>query len=106
MVISVKVSWYNPELGGTNCYKWGNGTCLSNMASGKDWRKYFGEALACPRELPFGTRMEIDGRSWTCWDRGGAIAKTGQKYWVDMLNRGAVYPFGTVIDNVKVWLPK
>jgi 3D (Asp-Asp-Asp) domain-containing protein len=41
-------------------------------ASGK--RVEAGVTIACPRELPFGTRVEIEGvGERVCWDTGGAI---------------------------------
>jgi len=99
-LITVKISRYDPQLGGTNCFRWGNGTCLSNLANGEDWRLNYGIAIACPREYPFGTIMEIGGQLWECKDRGGKIRGN----WVDQLSAFAIYPYGHEM-LASVWLP-
>ena len=99
-LITVKISRYDPQLGGTNCFRWGNGTCLSNLANGEDWRLNYGIAIACPREYPFGTIMEIGGQLWECKDRGGKILGN----WVDQLSAFAIYPYGHEL-LASVWLP-
>jgi hypothetical protein len=103
--IKVKISWYNPALGGVNCGHFVNGVCVSRMASGLPWQDYIGVAIACPMEVPFHTKIVIDGRSWECLDRGGAIKITPNgEYWVDMLLQQPIYKFGTVTDAV-MYLP-
>lgn len=96
--ITIKVSWYNPALGGTNCGNFIDGECISNMSSGEDWRNWIGKAMACPPEIPFWTKVIIDNREWICLDRGGAITYNNGVYWVDMLSPEAVYPFGTIMQ--------
>lgn len=97
--ITLKVSHYNPDLGGTNCANFVDGECISNMANGQDWREWIGEAIACPKELEFGTVIRIDGREWTCRDRGGAIKKHGDVYWIDQLTPYALVPYGTIVQG-------
>ena len=96
--ILVKVSHYNPALGGVNCANFVAGECVSKMSSGKRWQDYMDYAIACPVELPFGTRIKIGDEIWECMDRGGAIVRNGDVYWVDQLTEHARYPFGTVIE--------
>jgi hypothetical protein len=103
-IVMVKVSRYNPELGGPNCFDFRDGGCQSPMANGERWEPYFGIAMACPQEWPFETVVEIDGKEWICKDRGGKIVKQGSAYWVDMLSREALYPHGTEVA-AKVYLP-
>lgn len=94
----MRVSWYNPRLGGTNCAVFVGGRCLSNMASGLDWRGWFGRAIACPPEWPFWTRVVVAGREWLCLDRGGAIRFQGDIPWIDMLLEAPLYDYGTVVN--------
>lgn len=47
-----------------SCHTVRNGKCI--MASGK--AVYVG-AAACPRSLPFGTKVNVDGQTYTCEDR-------------------------------------
>ena len=75
---------------------------MSKMSSGKRWQDYVDHAIACPDELPFGTKITVDGRTWECMDRGGAIVKTGNVYWIDMLSVHALYPFGEIKDAIMV----
>lgn len=97
--IKVKVSHYFPGWGGPNCAVWRNGECVSRMASGRKWQKYVDKACACPAEFPFGTVFVINGREWTCWDRGGAIVRVNRKtVWVDLLTKQQVAPHGSVLD--------
>lgn len=67
------------------------------MASGRNWEKYVDEAVACPVEYPFGTKFVIDGKVWTCWDRGGAIVREGNKIWLDLLTKNKIVPHGQVL---------
>lgn len=70
------------------------------MANGEPWQRYWGknDTIACPRQLPFGTEIILDGRTYTCRDRGGAIVMLGEHvYWIDILHHTPPYPFGTVV---------
>ena len=96
--IIVKVSHYWPDLGGVNCFNFKNGKCVSRMADGEKWQSQVGLAIACPKELPFGTRIRIGDRIWTCKDRGSAIVKVDNTYWVDQLTPEALYPYGQEVE--------
>jgi hypothetical protein len=97
--ITVKVSHYWPALGGTNCLTFQNGKCISRMANGEPWETHAGVAIACPRELKFGTRIRIGERIWTCEDRGSAIVTYGtDKYWVDQLSPVSLYNYGEEVE--------
>lgn len=95
--ITVKVSHYWPDLGGVNCLTFVNGSCISKMANGETWQSGIGKnVIACPKELSFGTRIKILEKIYTCKDRGSAIIKTETgEYWVDMLQKEAIVPYGT-----------
>lgn len=94
----VKISWYWPPLGGTNCGVWQNGQCVSRMASGARWQDWVGRAIACPPQWKFGTKVVLpNGSVWTCMDRGGAIHYNGGITWIDLLTNHTPYPFGTVV---------
>lgn len=95
--IILKVSHYNPDLGGTNCANFVNGECVSKMANGEDWQDNIGIAIACPRELEFGTKIKINDRVWECKDRGSRITKNGDVYWVDMNTPYALMPYGSIV---------
>jgi hypothetical protein len=70
------------------------------MANGERWQDYYdsNDTIACPSELSFGTTIIIFGREYTCRDRGGAIILKDGIYWVDMLRKDAIVPFGTLVD--------
>ena len=95
--ISLKVSHYWPALGSTNCGNFVNGECISKMANGHRWQDWVGVAIACPRELEFGTKIKIGERVWTCMDRGSRITKQGDTYWVDMLTPYSLYNYGELV---------
>lgn len=49
--------------------------------------------LACPKEYPFGAKLEIEGMgTYTCEDRGGAIK--GNKFDIYMETKGEAFAFG------------
>lgn len=96
-IITVKVSHYNPGLGGPNCARFVNGECLSKMSNGERWQDYIGEnnTIACPFELEFGSRIVLDRVTYTCRDRGGAIIITPEGYyWIDILAERVPYKYG------------
>lgn len=105
----VRISRYDPSLGGVNCFRWGNGTCLSPLANGERWEHQFEQVAACAPEWPFGTIFEIGDHRWVCKDRGGKIVQSpAGVYWVDLLSKDAGQyglAFGDVI-TVSVWWPK
>ena len=72
------------------------------MASGLRWQDYIGRAVACPPEWDFGTKLIVDGREWTCLDRGGAIQIVDGIAWVDFLQEHANYPYGELVEATLV----
>lgn len=104
--IKVRVSHYNPSLGGPNCSNFVNGQCIASMASGRPWKPYFNKAFACVPEWNFGTELYIFGQKFVCWDRGGKIKTVGGVPWVDLLTASAPVPYGTVVDAVVVFKGK
>lgn len=71
--LPLRVSHYNPKLGGTNC----DHDC-NTMASGDNTWSWTGGkngvyAAACPPAWPFGTRFSYGGATYECRDRGGWI---------------------------------
>ena len=96
----MKISHYDPSLGGVNCARFINGECVSKMANGERGQDYYysNDTIACPSELPFDTVLVIFGKEYTCRDRGGAIVENGGVYWIDILGKDAIVPFGTIVD--------
>lgn len=107
----LRVSWYDPALGGTNC----DHDCTT-MASGDKVASWLGGrdgvyAAACPRSDGWhhGKRFELNGVVYECRDTGGwincyqpgdydpATRRTAdQSYcWVDLLN-GSHYTYGSL----------
>jgi hypothetical protein len=107
-LVYVKISHYEPWVGGTNCASFVNGECVSHMASGKHWQDYMDVAIACPKNIPFNTQVIIDGKKWLCLDRGGAIVNfyepklNAHVFWVDELTDTASHPFGTVHEAIMI----
>lgn len=95
----VKVSHYTPWTGGTNCSRFVNGECLSNVAMGGSWKDWVDSGAACVSSWPFGTKFRLpDGTVWTCVDRGGGIVQTAQGAWVDLLTDHPGYYYGEVVE--------
>jgi hypothetical protein len=106
--IVVKISHYNPTLGGPNCARFVGGECLSKMSNGEKWQTYWGQdnTIACPMSLPFGTVIWVDGTNYTCRDRGGGIVITYEGYyWIDILSQHVPYKYGELRDGVIVYIP-
>ena len=95
--MQVRYSHYWPPLGGTNCFSFVNGVCISKMASGQPWAPYVGTAVACPKEWAFGTTVELDGHVWTCMDRGSAIKFVDGVPWIDFLEATGRYVHGSIV---------
>jgi hypothetical protein len=85
-----RASHYDPRAGGPNCAAYYAGDCHSTMASGEDWRQWYGAAVAMPKEVPFWSVLvitepaELRGR-YVVLDRGGAIVNKDGIMWVDFL---------------------
>ena len=97
-MITVRYSRYDPALGGPNCSRFVNGVCISNMASGHPWVPYMESACACVPEWPFGTVVILDGKEWTCMDRGGKIQIVNGIPWVDFLTRSPGYSYRELVQ--------
>ena len=87
-------SYYNPALGGVNCSQWDEETqtCVSTMASGKDWRQWYGKALACPSVYPMYTVFRVTSPEsiagdYVCLDRGGSLEGTNYLDFLDTQQR-------------------
>lgn len=99
--IVVKISHYNPGLGGPNCARFVNGECVSKMSNGEHWEDYIEDerTIACPMEVPFGSNIYLDYVEYTCRDRGGAIVITPEGYyWIDILAERVPYYYGELRD--------
>ena len=96
--IKVKISHYNPKLGGPNCFSFVDGECISSLSNGEKWETYFetNDTIACPIELDFGTRIMLNDTIYTCRDRGGEILMAGEAYWIDILAENVPYAYGEV----------
>ena len=95
-----RYSHYWPPLGGANCH----GDC-DTMASGLYWEDYIGQAVACPEQFPFYTQFKVDGRYWTCLDRGDSIRFLQDgTFWLDFLEEQQQRPYWEQI-LVEVILP-
>lgn len=69
-------------------------------ASGK--RVQEGVTLACPRSMPFGTQIHIEGiGTRTCFDRGGAIGEGRLDVYMNSLSQAQ--SFGRQTKNVKIY---
>lgn len=82
-VFTVRISYYWPALGGTNCYPTNwiidasnpyGGVCRSKLL-GAPWSDWVGVGAACPPSIKLRQRIHIEslGKSYYCVDRGGAI---------------------------------
>lgn len=81
-------SWYWPPLGGINCDTDANGQPeCEYVANGDSFRDWIGRGVACPAEIPLGSRIFIRqvNQSFRCIDRGGAIVFDGNRFWIDVL---------------------
>jgi hypothetical protein len=104
-LIQIRASRYWPPLGGVNCGNFVDGHCISHMASGKHWEEYVGVAIACPPQWEFGTELVVHGKTWICYDRGGAIQMEDGIGWVDFLSETSPfdgYRYGGIFDAILV----
>lgn len=102
IAIQIRVSHYDPKLGGVNCSHFVNGQCLSHMATGLRWQDYMNYAIACPPEWPFHTKLIVAGKTWECLDRGGKIQIVNGIGWVDFLQEKADYKYGEIVDAILI----
>lgn len=104
-----RYSYYDPRLGGVNCAEFdiSKNECMSFMASGLDWRDYWGIAIACPLEYPIGTRIyvikpELISRYYMCLDYCPAC--TVDNRYIDFLDTELRLPWRSEI-LAEVWFP-
>jgi len=110
-LVIIKISRYDPQLGGPNCFRWGwdpvkgYDSCLSGLSNGERWEVNYEISVACDQRWPYYTIVEIDGQLWYCKDHGGKIveARPGV-YWVDQLSKTGHYPHGFEME-ASVWFP-
>mgnify|MGYP001602140221 CR=1 FL=1 len=77
---------------------WQNDNDPFTTASGEQVRE---GVIACPREIPFWTKVEIEGKEYTCLDRM-SLANNG-KYDIWFPNRKLAYEWGVKKVNVKIF---
>ncbi len=107
----IAVSHYVPSQGGVNCQHPCNQMASGELVSDWTFPRNGIMAMACPPELPFGTRIMLSGQVYECKDRGGYIqARTVGEYdpafkntatenyfWIDILDAsgsGVGYAYG------------
>ena len=99
--VTAKISHYWPPLGGQNCSKFVAEGCVARMANGQRWQDWIDRAVACPAELPFGTKVYAFGQEWVCQDRGGMIVREADNvYWFDFLTEKSPAPYGAFEEVV------
>ena len=102
--IKIKVSYYNPALGGINCYQFHNGECVSKMANGERWQDWINNgAIACPFEIDLEQKIHFDGNTYVCKDRGSKVVFDGEFYWIDILTDNPEYSFGDSFDAILLY---
>lgn len=91
----LRVSWYNPALGGVNC----DHDC-SRMASGVFvTADRYGRTAACVPEWTKARRVVVIpslGR-FDCLDTGGAIREYPGYIWIDLMLSAPAVPFGALV---------
>ena len=60
------------------------GDCLSTASTYRLTPKDAYRVVACPANYPFRTKFIINGSTYTCWDRGGAITEEGNTVRLDI----------------------
>ena len=90
-------------MGGVNCGHFVNGVCTSHMANGERWQDFIGIAIACPKEMAFGTKLIVANKTWICKDRGSKIVYgTDGIPWIDFLEEHIEYRYGSIVDAILV----
>jgi len=108
--LKLRLSYYNPALGGTNCHpaNWVaahngmQGVCKS-LLLGEPWSTWLNIGAACPMSIPLRSRIYIEelNKSFYCVDRGGAIQDLpdGSKF-IDLLQKSAAwYPDAVIVTD-------
>lgn len=88
IILTIAFSFYWPAWGGVN------GSPTGHVASGAPWQEWAYTGAACPADWPFGTRIVLDGVTWTCVDRGSAIGYTRDgRPIIDFMTDAPAYTF-------------
>ena len=94
ILINAYVTGYNTVVGQTD-----GSPCIS--ASGENICGV-SDAAACPRRIPFGTRITIDGRTYRCVDR--LALKFDDRFDISFQKDiKAARKFGIQIKEIKIW---
>jgi 3D (Asp-Asp-Asp) domain-containing protein len=100
-LITVRLSYYWTPYGGIN----GAGD-YDRFADGEYVTgNSIGTTIACPSEIPLGSRIGIPSMGNICWyvcrDRGGAIINDAGIYWIDIFYPALPYDlyYGQVLDG-------
>lgn len=94
----LKISWYDPLLGGVNC----DHDCTTMATGVKVTEDRYGRTAACIREWT-GRTVIIPGLgAFECLDRGGAIVEHDGFIWIDLLLHEPLVPFGTLVYEYEV----
>ena len=86
-----RISYYWPPYGGINCEE----PC-EVMSNGDYWKNHQDEAVACPDEFPFGSKVLTDFGTYTCLDRGGMIVFEDGLPWIDILSPVPIKDYGSI----------
>ena len=93
----LRLSWYWPDLGGTNCHaaNWNTETNkCSALLYGKQWQEWEDIGAACPSRYKIGTKLYIHRLDQTvvCVDRGGGIVSLPDgSAFIDLLQRRLIW---------------
>lgn len=99
--VKIRLSYYFPAYGGINCdVVDGLPECL-HIADGSYYTQGVGTFAACPPEWNFGDYVKVGDLVFECRDRGGAIVKQDDYYWVDILYpyMPSPYVWGQLVDG-------
>lgn len=88
--VKIKVTHYWPPWGGTNCFSFISGDCVSSTSSGLPWQDYRYIGAACPYAWTLGTIVGFDkgkyGVVWfVCVDRGIMYCDSNDLCQVDIM---------------------
>lgn len=96
--IEINFTFKTPELEMTTAilYAYSSEVCQTDddpftMASGK---KVYKGAIACPSRFPYGTKVEYEGRVYTCEDRMAKRYRDGNYFDIWMPTREEALEFG------------
>lgn len=97
VTVVIAFSFYWPAWGGVN------GSPTGHVASGDDWQEWAYTGVACPADWPLGTRIVLDGVTWTCVDRGSAIGYTRDgRPIIDFMTDRPAYRFKQAVGVLRL----